>query len=299
VPDYRFRCGMVPVVGRSNVGKSTLVNCLVGHKVSIISPKPQTTRTRVLGIRTHDRAQVIYIDTPGLHAGAGSLLSRYMNRAARGSLEGADCVLLVVAANGWTNEDDGVLAKLETQSAPVILVINKIDRLKNRNTLLPFMKQAAARMKFAEIIPVSAATGENMADLEETVTRYLPVQPALFPQHQTNDQGRRFTAAELVREQVFRSLKQEVPYAIAVGIENFRCTGKSLRVEAVIWVEKASQKGIIIGRGGERLKSIGTHAREEMERLFGTKVHLELWVKVREDWTNSETLLRSLQYADT
>jgi GTP-binding protein Era len=290
---------MVAVVGRSNVGKSTLVNCLVGHKVSIISPKPQTTRTRVLGIRTYDRAQVIYIDTPGLHAGAGSLLSRYMNRAARGSLEGADCVLLVVAANGWTNEDDGVLAKLETQSAPVILVINKIDRLKNRNTLLPFMKQAAARMKFAEIIPVSAATGENMADLEETVTRYLPVQPALFPQHQTNDQGRRFTAAELVREQVFRSLKQEVPYAIAVGIENFRCTGKSLRVEAVIWVEKASQKGIIIGRGGERLKSIGTHAREEMERLFGTKVHLELWVKVREDWTNSETLLRSLQYADT
>lgn len=299
MPDRRFRCGMVAVVGRSNVGKSTLVNCLVGHKVSIISPKPQTTRTRVLGICTHDRAQVIYIDTPGLHAGAGSLLSRYMNRAARGSLEGADCVLLVVAANGWTNEDDGVLAKLETQSAPVILVINKIDRLKNRNTLLPFMKQAAARMKFAEIIPVSAATGENMTDLEETVTHYLPVQSALFPQHQTNDQGQRFTAAELVREQVFRSAKQEVPYAIAVGIENFRYTDKSLRVEAVIWVEKASQKGIIIGRGGERLKSIGTHAREEMERLFGTKVHLELWVKVREDWTNSETLLRSLQYADT
>ena len=298
MPDRRFRCGMVAVVGRSNVGKSTLVNRLVGHKVSIISPKPQTTRTRVLGIRTHARAQVIYIDTPGLHAGAGSLLSRYMNRAARGSLEGADCVLLVVAANGWTNDDDGVLARLGTQSAPVILVINKIDRLKNRNTLLPFMKQAATRLKFAEIIPVSAATGENVADLEETVIHYLPAQSALFPQHQTNGRGERFTAAELVREQVFQSIEQEVPYAIAVGIENFRYTDKSLRVEAIIWVEKASQKGIIIGRGGERLKSIGTRAREEMERLFGTKVYLELWVKVREDWTNSETLLRSLQYGD-
>lgn len=288
---------MVAVVGRSNVGKSTLVNRLVGHKVSIISPRPQTTRTRVLGIRTGGHAQVIYIDTPGLHAPGGSLLSRYMNRAARGSLEGADCVLLLVAASGWTNEDDRVLAKVEAQSAPVILVINKIDRLKNRNALLPFMEQAATRMKFAEIIPVSATTGESMADLEETVIHYLPLQSPLFPEHQTNDE--RFMAAELVREQVFCSIKQEVPHAIAVGIEDFRYTEKLLRVEAVIWVGKTSHKGIIIGRGGERLKLIGTHAREQMEKLFGTKVHLELWVKVREDWADSEALLRSLQYGDT
>ncbi len=298
MPDRGYRCGLVAVVGRPNVGKSTLVNRLVGQKISIISPTPQTTRTRVLGIRTDAHAQVVYIDTPGLHAGGKSLLSRYMNRAARGSLEGADCVLLLVAASGWTEEDDHVLATLRGRPAPVILVINKIDRLRNRNALLPFISDAAARMKFAEIIPVSAVTGENLADLEETVIHYLPVQPALFPQHQTTDRGERFAAGELVREQVFRIIKQEVPYGVAVGVENFERAERLLRVQAVIWVEKTSHKGIIIGRGGERLKLIGTRAREEMEKLFGSKVHLELWVKVREDWADSESLLRSLQYGE-
>lgn len=252
-----------------------------------------------MGIRTDIDAQVVYIDTPGLHAGTGNLLNRYMNRAARGSLEGADCILLLVAADRWTKADDHVLGVLREQSAPVILVINKIDTLKNRNALLPFIGQAATRMKFAEIIPLSAVTGENIADVEKTVLHYLPVQPALFPQDQTTDRGERFAAAELVREQVFRSIRQEVPYAIAVGIENFERTDTLLRVEAIIWVEKTSQKGIIIGRSGERLKLIGTGARKEMEKLFHTKVYLELWVRVREDWANSQTLLRSLQYGES
>jgi GTP-binding protein Era len=297
VPDYR--CGLVAVLGRPNVGKSTLVNHLVGQKISIISAKPQTTRTRVLGIHTDAHAQVIYIDTPGLHAGGGSLLSRYMNRAARGSLEGVNCILLLITASGWTTEDDHVLAILREQSAPVLLVINKIDRLENRNALLPLISQAATHMKFAEMIPVSAATGENMADLEETVTHYLPAQPALFPQNQTTDRGERFAAAELVREQLFRVTQQEVPYAIAVGIESFERSEQVVRIEAVIWVEKVSQKGIIIGRGGERLKQIGIRARENMEKLFSIKVHLELWVRVRKDWADSEAVLRGLQYGDT
>jgi GTP-binding protein Era len=251
-----------------------------------------------MGIRTDTHAQVIYIDTPGLHTGKGSLLNRYMNRAARGSLEGADCVLLLVAANCWTKADGHVLDTLREQSAPVILVINKIDKLKNRNALLPFIEQAAARGKFAEIIPLSAVKGENVADLEKSVSAYLPVQPALFPQGQTTDRGERFAAAELVREQVFHTIRQEVPYSIAVGIEKFEHNDTLLRVEAIIWVQKMGQKGIIIGRGGERLKLIGIRAREEMEKLFGNKVHLELWVRVREDWANSEALLRSLQYGE-
>lgn len=239
------------------------------------------------------------MDTPGLHAGGRNLLGRYMNRAARGSLEDADCVLLLVAASGWTQEDDHVLATVCERSAPVILVINKIDRLKDHNALLPFIRDAMTHMKFAEIIPVSALTGENIVDLEKSVIHYLPAQPALFPENQTTDQGERFAAAELVREQVFHTIKQEVPYAIAVGIDKFERTETLLRIETVIWVEKTSQKGIIIGHGGERLKLIGTRARKEMEKLFGTKVHLELWVKVREDWADSESLLRSLQYGDT
>lgn len=298
MPDSHYRCGLVAVVGRPNVGKSTLVNRLVGQKVSIISPRPQTTRTRVLGIHTNAHTQVIYIDTPGLHARGKNLLSRYMNRAARGSLEGADCVFFLVAASGWTEEDDHVLTTLRERATPIILVINKIDTLKNRNVLLPFISDATAHMKFAEIIPISAVTGENLSDLEETVIHYLPVQPALFPEHQNTDRGERFAAAELVREQVFRTIKQEVPYEIAVGVENFVRRGGLLRLEIVIWVEKKSQKGIIIGRSGERLKLIGTRAREEMEKLFGSKVHLELWVRVREDWANSESVLRSLQYGE-
>lgn len=293
-----FKCGFVTIVGRPNVGKSTLINRLVQQKVSITSQRPQTTRNRLLGIRTDERAQIVYVDTPGLCAGAKSALDRLMNRAARGSLEGVDCVVFVVAASGWTAADDSVLSLVRRQPCPVILAINKIDLLKGRERLLPLMKQAAARMEFDEIIPLSALTGENLADLKDSLLRYLPVQPPLFPREQVTDRDERFMAAELVREQVFRSLRQELPYAIGVGIEHFERMAKHVRIGAVIWVAKESQKGIVIGSGGERLKQIGVRARAQMEKLLGSKVYLELWVKVREGWADSQTILHSLHYGE-
>jgi GTP-binding protein Era len=293
-----FRCGFVTIVGRPNVGKSTLINRLVQQKVSITSQRPQTTRNRLIGIRTDERAQIVYVDTPGLRTGAKSALDRLMNRAARGSLEGVDCVVLVVAASGWTAADDSVLSLVRRQPCPVILAINKIDLLKGRERLLPLMQQAAERMEFDEIIPLSALTGENLADLKDSLLRYLPVQPPLFPREQVTDRDERFMAAELVREQVFRSLRQELPYAIGVGIEHFERMEKHVRIGAVIWVEKESQKGIVIGRGGERLKQIGARARAQMEKLLGSKVYLELWVKVREGWADSQTILHGLHYGD-
>lgn len=293
-----FRCGFVTIVGRPNVGKSTLINRLVQRKVSITSQRPQTTRNRLIGIRTDERAQIVYVDTPGLRAGAKSALDRLMNRAARGSLEGVDCVVFVVAASGWTAADDSVLSLVRRQPCPVILAINKIDLLKGRERLLPLMKQAAERMEFDEIIPLSALTGESLADLKDSLLRYLPVQPPLFPRDQVTDRDERFMAAELVREQVFRTLRQELPYAIGVGIEHFERMEKHVRIGAVIWVEKESQKGIVIGSGGERLKQIGVRARAQMENLLGSKVYLELWVKVREGWADSQTILHSLRYGE-
>ncbi len=298
VPEH-FRCGLVAVIGRPNVGKSTLVNRLVGRKVSIISRKPQTTRARIMGIRTSAQAQIVYIDTPGLHAGEKNLLNRYMNRAARGSMEAVDCIVFIIAATGWTGADDYVLKTVQQQQVPVLLAINKIDKLKSHDQLLPLIRDVSARMNFAEIVPLSALTGENVADLENTILRYLPQQPAMFSEDQVSDRDQRFMAAELVREQIFYTLREEVPYAVGIGIERFERTKGVLHVEATIWVEKITQKGILIGRGGERLKSIGTRARREMEKLFNSKVHLELWVKVREGWADSEALLRSLQYGDT
>ncbi len=252
-----------------------------------------------MGIRTNARAQVIYIDTPGLHSGGKNLLNRYMNRAARGSMEAVDCIVLIITATGWTSADDYVLSEVRQQRVPVLLVINKIDQLKSHDQLLPLMADVSTRMNFAEIVPVSALTGENVADLENTILDYLPEQPALFAQNQVSDRDERFMAAELVREQIFNVLREEVPYAVGVGIERFERRKGILHIGAVIWVEKTTQKGILIGQRGERLKSIGTRARREMEKLINGKVHLELWVKVREGWADSDTLLHSLQYGDT
>ncbi len=293
-----FRCGFVTIVGRPNVGKSTLINRLVDRKISITSQRPQTTRNRLIGIKTDERAQIVYVDTPGLHTGARNTLERVMNRAARGSLEGVDCVVLMVAASGWTAADDAVMSLARRQPCPLLLAINKIDRLKRRERLLPLMQQASERTAFAEIIPLSALSGENVTELESSVLRYLPAQAPLFPLDQVTDRDDRFMAAELVREQVFRSLHQELPYAVAVGIEHFERVGKRVRIGAVIWLQKESQKGIVIGRGGERLKRIGTHARGQMEKLFDCKVHLELWVKVRAGWADSQALLRTLHYGE-
>ncbi len=289
---------MVTVAGRANVGKSTLMNRLIEHEISITSRLPQTTRSRVVGIKNRADAQIVYIDTPGLHIDSKRTIDRYMNRAARGSLEGVDCIVLVISVPGWIAEDQQTLNLVQHQSRPVILVINKIDTIKEREQLLPLIEQSSQKMPFVEIVPVSALTGENMVDLEKSVLRYLPEQPPLFPADQITDRSDRFVAAEFVREQVFRHIRQEVPYAVAVSIEQFEQTPKLLRVGAVIWVEKESQKGIIIGRAGDRLKKMGRLARERMEAYFASKVHLELWVKVREGWADSDVLLRSMEYGD-
>ncbi len=292
----QFRCGLVSVVGRPNVGKSTLVNRLIGRKVSIVSHRPQTTRCRILGIRTEPQAQIVYIDTPGLQAAKANTLNRYMNRAARGGMEGVDCILFVIEGRGWTRADDGVLALVGRQRAPVLLVINKIDKLRDRHELLPLIEYAAGLMSFAEIVPISATRGENVDALEDAILKRLPEQPPLFPIDQVSDRDERFLAAELVREELFRVLRQELPYALAVSTERFERRGDILHVHALVWVEKAGQKAIVIGHGGERLKLVGARARRQMEQLFGCQVYLELWVKVREGWADSDAFLRSVQY---
>lgn len=296
--NLNYRTGYIAIIGRPNVGKSTLLNNLVGQKVSITSRRPQTTRHRIIGIKTDEHAQVMYVDTPGLHKTEGGMMSRYLNRAASGSLEGVDCILLLITSNGWKDEDEQALMHAQRQTAPVILVINKIDKLKDPARLLPLIEQSRAKMNFAEIIPVSAQTGTGVTDLEATILRYLPVHPPHYPPDQLSDRNDRFMAAELVREQIFRLLGKEVPYATAVEIQEFKQEPKLIRIEAVIWVEKDGQKAIVIGKNGERLKEIGRHARLAMQKAFASKVYLGLWVKVREGWSDDARALRSLGYGD-
>jgi len=291
------KCGLVTFIGRPNVGKSTLLNALVGQKVSITSRRPQTTRHRIMGVSTKERFQIIYVDTPGLHLGKGKTINRFMNRAASGALHGVDCVVMVVEASGWQEADDRVLELLQKQELPVVLAINKIDLLKRRDDLLPLIEALQQKFEFSEIVPVSATKRKNLDELEAVLAQRLPEQPRLFPQDQLTDRSERFMAAELVREQVFRSLGQEIPYAVAVEIEKFDNEKKILHIGALIWVEKSGQKAIVIGKGGERLKQIGTAARKEMQSFFGKKVNLGLWVKVREGWSDNERALRSFGYA--
>jgi len=294
-----FRCGFVAIIGRPNVGKSTLLNRLVGQKVSITSRRPQTTRHRVLGIRTSERAQLIFVDTPGLHQhDNGRQLGRIMNRATRGSLEGVDVVIVVVTADGWRVEDEPALALARSTGRPVVLVINKCDRLASRDLLLPLIDDSARRLQFAGIVPVSARTGDHLAELETLLVGLLPEQAALYDAEQVTDRSERFLAAEFVREQVFRAVGQEVPYSVAVEITEFRDEPKHAHIEAIIWVEKEGQKAILIGKGGEQLKSIGRAARLEMQKALGRKVWLGLWVKVREGWADDARALKSLGYAE-
>lgn len=293
-----FRSGMVAIVGRPNTGKSTLLNRLVGEHVSITSSRAQTTRFRVLGIHTTDRAQIVYVDTPGLHPPSGRPLSRYMNRIATGSLEGVDAVMLVVEATGWARGDDYPLERLAGLQLPVVLVVNKIDLLKRREELLPFLKTCSEKMTFAEIVPVSARKGTHLTELEQTLIKYLPAQGPLYAPEQLTDKSEAFLAAELIREQIFRGFGQEIPYDAAVRIERFRRVRGVLHVDATILVQKEGQKVILIGKGGERLKKAGQQARLAMQKVLGRRVHLELWVKVRRGWAESERELRSLGYAE-
>jgi len=292
------KSGFVALVGRPNVGKSTLLNAILGQKISITSPRPQTTRQRLLGIKTTPRGQAVYVDTPGLHKGAKRAINQYMNRAATAALADVDVIVFVVEGTRWTDEDDLVLQRIKESRAPVILVVNKVDKVKDKRDLLPHLKILSEKHDFAEIIPLAAIRGE-VAPLEDAVFRHLPEGPPLFPPDQITDKSERFLAAELIREKLMRHLGKEVPYRIAVEIERFHEREDGLlEIDAVIWVERPGQKAIVIGKGGRQLKTIGREAREDMERLFGHKVFLQLWVRVREGWSDDLRALRSLGYRD-
>jgi GTPase len=290
------RCGFAAIVGRPNVGKSTLLNSLLGRKVSIVSPKPQTTRHRILGILTRPAAQVVFVDTPGLHAGARRAMNRHMNRAALVSLQDADVNVFVVEALRWTDEDQRVLDELVKQNRPIIAVLNKADKVFPKERLLPFIEELGRRAQFAEIVPVSALKRSNLEQLPATIVRYLPQSPAHFPDDQLTDRSDEFQAAEIVREKLTLRLRQELPYGLTVVIEQFKEEDGRLLVNAVIWVERSGQKAIGIGIGGEQLKEVGRAARIEMSELFKRPVHLELWVKVKENWSDNEIALRQLGY---
>lgn len=294
-----YRSGFVTLVGRPNVGKSTLANRLIGRKISITSRRPQTTRHRILGIRTEADSQLILVDTPGLHDPDGRMMNRVINRTARSSIEGVDIVMLMIDVRGWTDEDRLAFDLATASKVPVILVINKVDRLKDKTRLLPLIDESRSRFDFHAIVPVSASNGYNVDELYREIRAGLPVAPQCFPDDQVTDKSTRFIVSELVREQLFRQLGEELPYVTAVKIEEYEERENLIRVHADIWVEKDSHKGILIGKQGERLKSIGTNARREIEKFVDRKIHLELWVKVRKGWRDDSAALEGLGYTES
>ena len=292
------RCGFVAIVGRPNVGKSTLLNHILGQKLSITSRKPQTTRHQVLGIKTEGPVQAIYVDTPGMHEEEPRAINRYMNKAATSALKDVDVAVFVVDQMAWTTADEMVLEKLSSLKCPVILAVNKVDRIENREALLPHLDMLSRKREFAEIIPLSALKGMNLEPLEAAVSRFLPESVHFYPDDQITDRSERFMASEMVRDKIPRQLGAELPYSVAVEIEEFRKDGKTLHISALILVEREGQKKIIIGDKGERLRRIGQEARTDMERLFDSKVMLRLWVKVKRGWADSDRALKSLGMND-
>lgn len=294
--ETEFRAGFVALAGRPNVGKSTLLNHMVGEKVAIVSSKPQTTRHRILGVRHLPDAQIIFVDTPGMHARTPREMNRYLNRTASSALADVDVIVFMAEGLRWTDDDELALERAKQVGPPLLLVVNKVDRIGDKRLLLPHLAELAKKADFVELIPLSVHRQLNIDALEQALLKLLPPSPPLFPRDQVTDRSDRFRAAELVREQLMRTLGQEVPYATTVEIEAFEAKEKLVRVSAVIWVERQGQKAIVIGRDGRQLKRIGQAARLEMERLFGRKVYLQLWVKVREDWSDDTRALRTLGY---
>lgn len=292
--DQAFRCGFAALMGRPNVGKSTLINRLVGQKLSIVTPKPQTTRHRILGIDTDADAQIIFVDTPGVHRGQARALNRAMNRTATGAIADADVVVLVIEALKWTDEDQDVLDRCEASGRPMILAVNKVDLVRPKSRLLPFLEAARSRAAFEEIIPLSARSGDNVDVLRDCVAARLPAGPALFPEDSISDRDEAFRIAEVIREKLMYRLREELPYGLTVEVERLERTAGLLRIGAVIWVERPAQKPIVIGAGGGQLKTCGRLARTELEKSLGTKVHLELWVRVKKKWSDSDRALREL-----
>lgn len=292
------RVGYVAIVGRPNVGKSTLLNHILGQKISITSRKPQTTRHRIMGIKTEGTSQALFVDTPGIHQDAPKAINRYMNRAATSSMVDVDLILFVVDGLKWTDNDMHVLTSLKNSHCSVILVVNKIDRVEDKERLLSHLQFLAEQFEFKEIFPVSAIKGENLDVLEEKIMTFLPEGKPFYDENQITDRSERFMVAELIREKIMRQLGDELPYEMTVEVEEFLCEAGLITISAAILVERDSQKSIVIGKQGQRIKKIGTDARLDMEDLLESKVMLNLWVKVKSGWSDDERALRSLGYKD-
>lgn len=292
------RCGYVAIVGRPNVGKSTLLNHILGQKLAITSRKPQTTRHNMLGIKTEGEVQTIYVDTPGLHKENQKALNRFMNKTAVTALRDVDVVVFVVDRTRWTDEDQMVLERVRFVKCPVLLAVNKMDRLEDKADMLPHLQWLQEQLPEATLIPISAQHGHNLDALEELVAERLPEGDHFFPEDQITDRSSRFLAAELIREKIMRQLGAELPYQVAVEIEEFKYDNGVLHIHGLILVERNGQKKILIGQAGERIKRIGQEARQDMETLFDAKVMLNLWVKVKGGWSDDERALRSLGYSD-
>ncbi len=296
--DPAFRAGTIAVLGRPNVGKSTLVNAMVGAKVSIVSPRPQTTRHRLLGIASFPGGQLVLVDTPGIHGQQKRAMNRMMNRAARGAVEGVDAAMLVIEAGRWTDDDSLAYQALKSSGVPCVLVINKVDKFPDKGALLPFIAEVTREREFTSVYPLSALRKRGLDGLVKTLLDLVPEAEAMYPDDEITDRSERFLAGELVREQLMTRLGEELPYSATVEIEKFELDGEMLRIAAVVWVEREGQKPIVIGKGGERLKAISTGARIGMEKLFGRKVFLETWCRVREGWSDDEAALRRFGYSD-
>jgi GTP-binding protein Era len=289
-------CGTVAVIGRPNVGKSTLVNALVGYRISIVSPRPQTTRHRILGIATVPGGQILYADTPGLHAAGKRAMNRYMNRAATGAIEGVDVGMLVIEAGQWRDDDERAYTALRNSGVPTVLVLNKVDKIKDKGSLLPFLAKVTEGRTFAEVFPVSARKGVGLEDLQKALLRLLPAAEPIYAEDEVTDRSERFLVAELIREQLMRQLGDELPYVSTVEISQFKEDGRLLRISAVVWVEREGQKAIVVGAAGAQMRAIGQSARLAIEKLLDRKVFLELWCKVRDNWSDDEAQLRRFGY---
>lgn len=291
-----YRCGLVAVIGRPNVGKSTLVNSIMGCKVSIVTAKPQTTRHRILAVHTGEKQQIIFVDTPGLHRNAGKAMNRMMNRTAANALADGDLILFVSDATRWTSEDDDVLKRLKSARASVIALLNKVDKVHPKEKLLEAIALMSARFDFSEIVPISAKKNDNLDHLMNMIPAYLPESPPLYPEDMQTDRSEEFHVAEIIREKLTLMLHQEMPYGLTVQVERLVREEKGIAINAIIWVERDSQKGIAVGKNGSVLKRVGRSARLDIAKHLGQAIHLELWVKVRKNWADNESDLLNLGF---
>jgi len=293
-----MNCGFVALIGRPNVGKSTLMNHLLKQKISITSRKPQTTRHRILGINTSEAGQAIYMDTPGMHSSEKRALNRYLNRTAETTLLGVDVIVWLIDGLSWHEYDEIIFKKLEQAGLPVILAVNKVDKVKDKDAILAFFAEAQHRFPFEHLVPISALKGTNLDQLERLIMALLPESDLIYPEDQITDRPERFLCAEIIREKLTRRLGDELPYSLTVEIERYEEKPDISKIYAIIWVERMTQKNIVIGKQGEMLKKIGTDARYDIEKLIGQKVYLQLWVKVKKGWSDNERALQSLGFND-